>query len=101
MDTDSSVGALLIFFQNSCSSSVSDSIARNGTKFCLQFTNFKRWYYYNFFVRIFLGGVLATIFPEFWGKCRSRVLLNEIAQKSKGEIYIIMNNKYTLYVYIA
>ena len=36
--------AIPFFFQNSCGSSISDSIAWNRTKFCMQYTNFERLY---------------------------------------------------------
>ena len=43
-----------------------------------------------------LKNAVATIFPEFSGKCRSSVILNEIAQKFICKICIIRNNNYTI-----
>ena len=79
-----SVGdAAISFFSKSSGSSISDSgTAWNHTK-------------YNFCVHILLGKLLSQFFQNFWGKCRSCVLLNEIAQKFIYKMYIIINNNYT------
>ena len=89
-------GELLFRFpQNSCDSSISDSIVWNRTKFWAQYTHFERWYWCNFCEYTLLGGAIFTFFQEFWGKCRSCVLLNKIAQKYKYKMCIIRNNNYT------
>ena len=74
-------GAAIQFYHlNSCDSPISDSIAWNHTKFCMQNSYFKRWHWYNFCVHSLIGGAAVTIFPEFLGKCRFYVLLNGIAK---------------------
>ena len=64
----SSYGALLFrFFQSSCDCSISDSISWNRTKFCMQYTYFKRWRWYNCCGYSLIRGAVVTIFLRiFW-----------------------------------
>ena len=99
MGTYSLVGALLFFRfpPNFCDSSILDSIEWNRTKFCMQYTNFARWHWFNFCTHSLIGGAVVTIFQEFSGKCRSWVQLNETAQKFICKINIIRNDKFIFF----
>ena len=93
-------GPLLFhFFQNSCDNFISDFIAWNRTKFCMEYTYFGRWHCYNFCRHSLLGVAVGTVSPEFSRKCRSCVLLHEMAQKFMCKIYIVSGNN--LYVYMC
>ena len=64
-----------------CDSSISDSIAWNHTNFTCNILTLKDDIDIIFGGHSLIRGTVVTIFPEILGKCRSCVLLNEIAQK--------------------
>ena len=89
-------GAEIPFFQNFWDSFTFDSIAWTRTKFCMQYTYFERWHWYNFAGHNLLRSTAVRIFSEFFEKHRSCVLLDEIAQKIICKIYSIRNNNYAV-----
>ena len=68
---------ILSLSPNSSDSPISDSIAWNPTKLCIQYTYFKRWHWY-----------------KFWEHCNYNLsnfffLFNEIAQKFMCKIWLL------------
>ena len=71
-------GSLLFCFSgNSCYSSISDFIAWNRTKICMQYTCFERWNWYIFCEQSLLADAVVMIFSELSEKCRACFLLNK------------------------
>ena len=86
---------LFCFSENSFGSFISDSIALNCIKFCMQYTYFATWHWYNFCEPSLLSGAVASIFRKIFGK--SHILY---FYKSHKNLYARCTILEIIYIYI-